>query len=248
MTRSTPDPAIVAATHVVSKFTDAVLSMWDERIAFTGETPYLVGDLMALLPEPIVAEEEALPEGVTLVVVGMDDFSEELISDAASLAEPPRFVPQEGFLDELLFGYDWWSDAVDQLNRFLDWHPGLQYVHSLAGEQFEWPSTDAPESAGNGTSSPDYQEQTELRRLGYQITGLTRAQRWHILTRSAIPKLGLQPVAETIAFNTRLRKRQRSGRTRYAYAIGEWEHDLGRLHSEFYLPAGHAFRWPTTEE
>jgi hypothetical protein len=241
--------AIKAAAHIVTAVVPYVVAISDETIVFTGEGPYLVGDLLGLLPDDVNAAEEELPSdaAVDIVVIGLDEYSEGLITSAAAQAPPPRFVPQEGFLDSILFGYDWWTDDVATLNRFVDWHPGLAFAKSLASDNFEWPTTDAEESSHLQPEIGEFQEQTELRRLGYQITGLTRSQRWQILIAAAVPKLGLRIVAETIANNTRLRKKQHNGRQRYAYAIGEWEYDLGRLHREFYAPAGHGFQWPNTD-
>ena len=65
-----------------------------------------------------------------------------------------------------------------------------------------------------------------LRACGYQITGMSREQRWRVLTAIAIPNLGLRQVVETIKLHIRLREGQRAD---YSYAIGEWEHDLARL-------------------
>ncbi|MBX6764414.1 MAG: hypothetical protein IRY88_12145 [Rubrobacteraceae bacterium] len=96
-------------------------------------------------------------------------------------------------------------------------------------------------------SEAEFQSETQLYRLGYKITGLSRAERWKILSTRAVPVLGLQEVAETIARHCRVRKRQIGGRERYAHAIAEWEHDLDRLKREFYPNHRPRFVWPTSE-
>ncbi len=88
-------------------------------------------------------------------------------------------------------------------------------------------------------------EQTDLHKLGYKITGISRAKRWHVLTEVAIPKLGLRMVVSTIANHCRMRRAQSGGEDRYAHAIAEWEHDLARLKREFYDRWRHAFAWPS---
>lgn len=88
-------------------------------------------------------------------------------------------------------------------------------------------------------------EQTDLHKLGYRITGISRAKRWRVLTEVAMPKLGLKTVASTIANHCRMRRAQSGGEDRYAYAIAEWEHDLLRLKREFYDHGSHAFTWPS---
>jgi hypothetical protein len=179
-------------------------------------------------------------------VIGQTDFSEDVITDVIDRDdEPPRFLPQEGFLDELLFGHDWWNIDVEWLNAVLEYHPGLQYVKSL--ETFPWPGTDAPEASRTGVSEAEFQSETPLHRLGYQITGRSRSKRWEILKSKAVPELGLQEVAETIARHCRVRKRQVGGREKYANAIAEWEYDLARLKRKFYPNYRPRFVWPRSE-
>jgi hypothetical protein len=108
---------------------------------------------------------------------------------------------------------------------------------------FAWPSTDLSKTAGNESEEKgQFNETSELRKLGYQITGLTRAKRWSIL-ETAVKKLGLKKVAYTIAQNVKLRKGQKDGLKKFSYAIAEWEHDLMLLKQKYYL---HNFTWPTT--
>lgn len=102
MTHTPSEPAVTPAAHAVSSLTPRLVDFWNEKVAFTGEIPHLIDDLTSLLPEGIVTDEEAIPDGVTLVVIGMDDYSEDLLQEAASLEQPPRFVPQEAYLDHLL--------------------------------------------------------------------------------------------------------------------------------------------------
>lgn len=71
--------------------------------------------------------------------------------------------------------------------------------------------------------------------------------RWHILTDKVIPELGLRKVADMIAWFCRSRKQQRDGRRKFARAIGEWEHDLGRLEREVYPGQRPRFVWPRSE-
>lgn len=106
---------------------------------------------------------------------------------------------------------------------------------------FAWPSTEAQESKGASGREGNFKEETDLHRLGYKITGLNRRQRWEILVRKAIPKLTLKEIVYTIAQNVRLRKSQAGGKTKFAYAISEWEHDLNRIKQEYYKSN---FTWP----
>jgi len=215
---------------------------------FTGDDPFSAEELSALLPRRAYAyTDDDVPEGVAfdLVVVGQREFSKEVIVDAmARDGEPPRFLPQEGFLDELLFGHDWWYADVEWLNAVLRYHPGLQYVASL--ESFPWPGTEAAESEGGGEGELELRERSRLKELGYDTTK-PRPVRWRVLTTKAVPELGLPKVAGMIAWFCKLKKRQRGGSQRFARAIGEWEHDLERLKRELYPQHSPRFVWPRSE-
>ncbi|OMD86477.1 hypothetical protein [Paenibacillus odorifer] len=112
---------------------------------------------------------------------------------------------------------------------------------STTSSYFKWPSTEANESQGQSDREGNFREETDLHRLGYRITGLNRIQRWDVLVRKAIPKITLKEIVYTIARNIRLRKSQAGGKTKFAYAIAEWEHDLKRLKQEYYKSN---FTWP----
>jgi hypothetical protein len=45
---------------------------------------------------------------------------------------------------------------------------------------------------------------------------MNQRQRWEVLTRKALPQLGLREVAETIAGHCQARKRQRAGTDKFA--------------------------------
>ena len=220
----------------------------EQEILFTGEDPFSAEELSGLLPRRAHSYmDDDAPEELSfdLVVVGQRDFSKETIVDVlARDGEPPRFLPQEGFLDELLFGHDWWDVDVEWLNAVLQYHPGLQFVASL--ETFTWPGTEAAESEGRSEGDLELREQSRLKELGYDTTK-PRSVRWRVLTTKAVPELGLPKVAGMIAWFCRLKKRQRGGSQRFARAIGEWEHDLERLKREVYPRHRPRFVWPRSE-
>ncbi len=237
------------------------LSFLGDTVLFTGETPYLSSDMMRLLPAQVECYEDSdlpdevsdgyplVPEDVrfSIVVMGRTDCSEEDIDYvlATSGDSPLIFLPQEGFLDRLLFGHDWWHDYPDLLNEALESHPGLRYAKSLT--TFPWPTTEAEESSGAGESEAEFRAETPLHKQGYRINGLSRADRWEVLRTKAVPNLGLEEVATTIARHCRTRKRQVGGRQKFFHAITEWEHDLARLKTEMYLGHGPHFAWPPSE-
>lgn len=120
---------------------------------------------------------------------------------------------------------------------------GNEAINNMSGN-FHWPST---EIIGNGIIDSNenslLNEVSDLKRIGYQITGLTREKRW-LLLEKAVKQLGLKKVAYTIAQNVKLRKGQKNGERKFSYAISEWEYDLSKLKKHFYK---NEFTWPSTK-
>ena len=228
------------------------LVMSGKTVQFIGDGPFEVGDLEGLLPSDATVVIDGTVDEPDIVVLGTHNFDEDEISAAVDARhDETSFLPQDGFLDLVLFGYDWWANHVNLLNRSVDSHPGMSYLNSLQSlHSFKWPGTDAPESTettGATDSAGDFNTETPLHRLGYNVSKPTsRSARWLILSGVAVPTLGLEEVAQTIANHIRLRKTQVGGAERYRRAIGEWEHDLARLKSTYYQGSSANFYWPST--
>ena len=228
------------------------LQLSGKTVQFIGTGPFTIDGLKGLLPldvTVVVANQGSRRQKrePDFVVIGVEDFTEELISTAVDMkGDETSFMPQDGFLDLVLFGYDWWTDLPDLLNESKDWHPGMRYLHSLASSSFRWPRTTAPESDQPGVSENDFERTTDLFDMGYQITGKSKSRRWSVLTR-AVPELGLKAVVETIANHIRVRKAQVGGADRYSHAINEWEYDLSMLRATYYRGSRADFQWPSTD-
>ena len=221
------------------------LAMSGKTVQFIGSEPFTIVDLQGLLPSDVTVVINKPVDEPDIVVLGTNNFEEEQISAAVNARHKgTSFLPHDGFLDLVLFGYDWWTDVVELLNRARDSHPGMIYLHSL--KSFRWPGTDAIESTGTTDSEGDYKLETDLHKLGYKITGSTRTGRWLILSATAVPRLGLEDVVRTIAGHIRRSKSQVGGEEKYRSAIGEWEHDLARLKSTYYQGSSENFYWPST--
>ncbi|MCL7748743.1 hypothetical protein [Halalkalibacter alkaliphilus] len=95
----------------------------------------------------------------------------------------------------------------------------------------------------NQSNEVDLNTRSELRKLGYQITGVSRIKRWEILSQKAVPRLGLRKVVYTIAYLVRGRKAMKNGAIKNRYSITEWEKDLALLKKHFYK---NDFPWPKT--
>jgi len=221
------------------------LALDDSTVVFLGDDPFTADDLASLLPDGCRTIADTVDSTADFIVVGTDGFDEaQLIDLARSARSDCAFLPHDGFLDLILFGYNWWTDHHQLLEEVALYHPAFKILKALDG--FAWPSTYAPETTGGGTTTGEFRSQTELMALGYQITGMTRPGRWRAIER-AVPALRLQLVAETIANNMRSRKSQRDGRHKYRNSIREWTHDLNRLKSKYYVGSASRFRWPSLD-
>ncbi|GIP11298.1 hypothetical protein J1TS5_34680 [Paenibacillus macerans] len=116
-------------------------------------------------------------------------------------------------------------------------------IKSNISDVFIWPSTDAVESIGGKKTHSHFETTSELYQLGYKITGNTRSMRRSVLDHEAVPKLGLEKTAKTIASLVRMRKRQKDGKEIYQHAIAEREEDLAYLKEKYYKGS---FHWPST--
>jgi hypothetical protein len=95
---------------------------------------------------------------------------------------------------------------------------------------------------GAATFTRSYRPASDLHELGYQISEMSREDRWRVLTDTAVPELGLQHVAETIVML--IRRTQRVGEQRYHDPIAEWRHDLAHLKGHYYEGRLLPFLWP----
>lgn len=92
----------------------------------------------------------------------------------------------------------------------------------------------------NNSQGIELNDESELKKMGYQITGLSSQKRWGILEK-AVPKLGLRSVINTIDGNIALRVKQVDGRRKYSNAIKAWNDDLQKLKATYYKDD---FKWP----
>ncbi|MEH6996642.1 hypothetical protein V7075_28735, partial [Neobacillus drentensis] len=115
-------------------------------------------------------------------------------------------------------------------------------IKKIEMNNFAWPSTEL--KGGNTADEKSvFKDESELKKLGYQITGMTREKRWKVL-ETAVIQLGLKKVAYSIAQNVKLRKGQKDGEKKFSFAIAEWEYDLNKLKQRYYR---HDFSWPLTK-
>ncbi len=117
------------------------------RILFVGHEPFDAEELGNLLPDGVGwYEQEYAPEeyAADVVVLGRM-FPKGLVKSVLSeINGSPKVIPQEGFLDELLFGHDWWSGKRESLQEMVNSHRGLQAARSIG----------ALRPAGIGTAQP----------------------------------------------------------------------------------------------
>ncbi|MER2262776.1 MAG: hypothetical protein ABS934_12260 [Psychrobacillus sp.] len=101
---------------------------------------------------------------------------------------------------------------------------------------YKWPSTVLSQKIDVINEFPQLQEESPLKKMGYNNPALSDEQRWAILYR-AVKEIGLSKVAYTIASNTKRLK----GRKPDSPYITKWEIDLLRLKKTFYK---NEFSWP----
>ncbi|MBT2661657.1 hypothetical protein [Bacillus sp. ISL-45] len=85
------------------------------------------------------------------------------------------------------------------------------------------------EEQNTNTHEGRFSDESDLHKLGYKITGLSRYKRWDILKNKAIPQLGLDRTVNIISGLIETRKLQEDGDIKFANAINEWNHDLSML-------------------
>ena len=117
------------------------------RILFVGHEPFDAEELGNLLPDGVNwYEQEYAPEeyAADVVVLGRM-FTKGLVKSVlGEMKGSPKVIPQEGFLDELLFGHDWWGGKRESLQEMANGHRGLQAAKSIG----------ALRPAGIGTPQP----------------------------------------------------------------------------------------------
>lgn len=253
-----PEPKSRLADRIGTRIAGNAGQLAGRSIVFTGDGPFNPEDLASLLPRSCWITFDPGPADrreVDLLVIGRHRWSPDVIRGVLGVAPAgARALPQEAFADLLIAGYDWWSDSADWLNDVATYHAGLRLAREVFS--FRWPSTptqDPAEQPGEiplGAVSDELEdvlrERSRLNDLGYRITGTSRARRWQVLSERAVPELGLQRVAQTIAGFIRLRRTQKGGARRFSYAIAEWRHDLQQLKETYYDRRGRGFTWPRT--
>ena len=104
------------------------------KILFVGHEPFDAEDLGGLLPDGTEwYEHQYAPEGFSpdIVVVGRLCPKGLVKGVMEGIGRSPKVVPQEGFVDELLFGHDWWDEKLDSLQEMAHPHRGLQSARSV---------------------------------------------------------------------------------------------------------------------
>ncbi len=123
------------------------------RVLFVGHGPFDPEEIASLLPEGAEWHEHgAAPAGFApdVIVLAREGFEKGAIRAALDSSRGlPKVIPQEGILDELLFGHDWWKDKTEDLEAMVNTHRGLQSARaqgalSPAGIEKPEPKKPAP--------------------------------------------------------------------------------------------------------
>jgi hypothetical protein len=245
----TTTPIVAARIRSALERLGASVDLWprlpaDARsVAFVGDGPHLAADLARIVPiGELVRDPEA--EGfVDTIVLGLDAVPSSHVYERMNQSpRPARYLPQEGWIELVLFGRDWWQDSQRLNDAASDHAPLGEVKRRWPRADFGWPGTSV---SGDGPPmEQDFHEVGFLRISGYQLTGMDHGERMNVLRRVTIPLHGLQKVAEEIANFVRLAKLR--VKSDWSYAIGQWELDLEVLWREEYPKHHSRFPWPET--
>ena len=112
-----------------------VFAFAGQKVLFVGHVPFIAEELGNLLPEESEWHEhpDAPSDFVpSLVILGRAEYAkEDLRSLLRGIEGAPKVLPQEGFVDELIFGHDWWDEEIASLRMMTDQHRGLQIARSV---------------------------------------------------------------------------------------------------------------------
>lgn len=247
--RWTTSPAVATRVRAALERLGSSPELWpplpaDARsVAFVGDGPHHAEDLAAAVPIGELIRDPDSDDFIDTIVLGRSAVpSANVRGRTSQTPRPSRYLPQEGWIELVLFGRDWWDDP-QRLNDAVAGHDPLAEVKRLWPRvDFVWPGTSV---TGDGPPmESDYHEVGFLRISGYQITGMDHRERMEVLRRVTIPQHGLRRVAEAIANFARLAKLRVKGD--WSYAIGQWELDLDTLQREEYPKHQGRFPWPET--
>lgn len=183
------------------------------------------------------------------MVIGKDNYDvEEIRNFALTFGGKSAFLPQEGFLDLILFGRNWWTDQTNLLNACLDHHEGLQYARSLAGTQaygFQWPSTvlftfNPPYNSME--EIPDYNDDSCLSRNGYQHSVNGRYLKEHELISALNKAIANEGLEACVMHMHHLLTRPISHNQ--PNACDKWTRHLAYMKDRYYDTGNNGFLWP----
>ncbi len=152
------------------------------------------------------------------IVVGRRDFDEGYLGQSA---EHPAIahITQEDFLDYVLFGV---REVVPE-DQPDDDHPGLAFLSTIPA-----PSVNQ-ESGGSLDGRPDWNPESELRKLGSTVRRGTSPKRRKAALGVAVNSLGLDRVIGHLEWLVKLH----GGNDFMARAVACWRHDLDWLSEEY---------------
>ncbi len=257
--------ALQLSTTIISRIAENCLPYENGNICFLfgedNEGPYMYDDLLTLIPSLSTwdaNDEDGPTEDYSETHFMVFDHGESTLFDPEvrnyidQRGNEARFLPSEGFLDLILFGYNWWEEYPHILDQYLIITPGLQYAKSLEDPGFRLPSTEAVPTGAGTVDGSGFREIGDLRANGYSVTNgsgiyFSGNERWLRLQRIIdTNKMNLRQAAYDIATLVKGRKRQRNGIERNWRSIAAWETDLQLLKSKYYDNRTHNFVWPST--
>lgn len=142
------------------------------RVLITGSFPINSEDLVTLIPvawEPCVVDEGQPADfigEIALAIIGQEDFSRDALLQLIGSGQGTRFLPQEAFVDQLLFGHDWWTTPPKWLDAVASYHDGLAFVAENRGGLGPQVRQGSPST---GELANRLNARSFLRELGYSV-------------------------------------------------------------------------------
>ncbi|WP_223702722.1 hypothetical protein [Sutcliffiella deserti] len=221
-------------TNFLDEVKQEVVILEQQSLKRTNQLYYIPNTIMKVYTDLI---NYLIKENVILnLYKNKQDFivRKEIVVDSLFSQNTGKHYITEDMVKEINKSTNLWFDVREPISE------SVFQENNLA--LFKWPSTEISE-ATSPLSEKELRNNSDLKKIGYQITGLTRQKRWEILSKKAVPQLGLKKVVYTIAFLVRGRKSMKNGLIRNRNSITEWEHDLIKLKQSFY---NKDFNWPKT--
>ena len=120
-------------------------------VTFSGDFPFPWRRLAASTADVSALRRLPTADAVDVIVVGWDCSEvSHLVTQIRQPTHPPRYLPQEGWLDLVLTGNNWWTGDATSLNRMADEGHPIGTIRDAWPTEFAWPSIEVASEVPTG--------------------------------------------------------------------------------------------------